>query len=598
MTDGTGGPDRIIMRRGPPVAHGSEEALDTGPSWRAAVSAWASERLRAVRADWSSVNRWVLTRRLVLPALVVWGMAAEIAERPLRGAAGLVVIVALLARFTWPSAALLLAVASVDTVAAGVIAVPVIAYGAGRRIASLRRAGAIFALASATLTLKVLASVVPGSSDAEPWGLALLLATAFAGVGLILPGTIGALTGERARRSEALRERNAILERAQTLGDEQARMQERARIAGEMHDLLGHRLSLISLHAGALELRTRQTAPELSQQASVMRTTAKTALDELREVLGILKVDSHHEGTDGHGDDAGTRTDLSALVFASQRAGADVRLTWTGDDTTGLDGTIRRALHRVVREALTNVHKHAAGAATHVVVERGAEQIRVEVRNGLGTPGTRTTPGTSMGLVGLQERVRLAGGTIHAGADSERTEFVVSVLLPLVPAATVPGHSDRADTTIDQTDLAGRQTARSASIAETGSLNGSPDTGSTKTMSKPTKTTLFVLLGVVAVCCGGGVIGLKVFERKVAEGSISPETYTRVQVGQPEDQVRKAVGEKGSIARESLTGDEPPIPTGATCLYAYSSELARDGSRSVYRFCMAGGKLVQKQEIQ
>jgi signal transduction histidine kinase len=598
MTDGTGGPDRIIMRRGPPVAHGSEEALDTGPSWRAAVSAWASERLRAVRADWSSVNRWVLTRRLVLPALVVWGMAAEIAERPLRGAAGLVVIVALLARFTWPSAALLLAVASVDTVAAGVIAVPVIAYRAGRRIASLRRAGAIFALASATLTLKVLASVVPGSSDAEPWGLALLLATAFAGVGLILPGTIGALTGERARRSEALRERNAILERAQTLGDEQARMQERARIAGEMHDLLGHRLSLISLHAGALELRTRQTAPELSQQASVMRTTAKTALDELREVLGILKVDSHHEGTDGHGDDAGTRTDLSALVFASQRAGADVRLTWTGDDTTGLDGTIRRALHRVVREALTNVHKHAAGAATHVVVERGAEQIRVEVRNGLGTPGTRTTPGTSMGLVGLQERVRLAGGTIHAGADSERTEFVVRVLLPLVPAATVPGHSDRADTTIDQTDLAGRQTARSASIAETGSLNGSPDTGSTKTMSKPTKTTLFVLLGVVAVCCGGGVIGLKVFERKVAEGSISPETYTRVQVGQPEDQVRKAVGEKGSIARESLTGDEPPIPTGATCLYAYSSELARDGSRSVYRFCMAGGKLVQKQEIQ
>jgi signal transduction histidine kinase len=572
--------------------------LDTGPSWRAAVSAWASEELRAVRAEWSSANRWILMRRLVLPTLVVWGTAADIAERPWRGAAALVVIVALLARFTWPSAALLLVVAAANTVAAGVIAVPVIAYGAGRRIASLRRAGAVFTLASATLALKVLMSVVPGSSDAEPWGFALLLATAFAGVGLILPGTIGALTGERARRSEALRERNAILERAQTLGDEQARMQERARIAGEMHDLLGHRLSLISLHAGALELRTRQSAPELSEQAAVMRTTAKTALDELREVLGILKVDSHPKDTDGHGDDAGTRADVSALVLASQRAGADVQLRWTGDDTTGLDGTIRRALHRVVREALTNAHKHAAAATTQVVVERGAEQIRVEVRNGLGTPGARTAPGTSMGLVGLRERVRLAGGTIHAGADGERTEFVVSALLPLVPAATLPGDVDRADTTIGQTDLAGRQTARSTSVAETGSLNGSPHTGSTKTMSKPTKTMLFVLLGVVAVCCGGGVIGLKVFERKVAEGSISPETYKRVQVGQPEDQVRKAVGAKGSIAKDSLTGDEPPIPAGATCLYAYSSEPSRDNSRSVYRFCMAGGKLVQKREIQ
>ncbi|HEV8173426.1 MAG TPA: hypothetical protein VGP91_07240, partial [Actinoplanes sp.] len=65
--------------------------MDTGPSWRAAVSTRASEELRAVRAEWSSANRWILMRRLVLPTLVVWGTAADIAERPWRGGAALVV---------------------------------------------------------------------------------------------------------------------------------------------------------------------------------------------------------------------------------------------------------------------------------------------------------------------------------------------------------------------------------------------------------------------------------------------------------------------------------------------------------------------------
>jgi signal transduction histidine kinase len=162
--------------------------------------------------------------------------------------------------------------------------------------------------------------------------------------------------GERARRFEALRERNTILERANRLHAEQARLQEQARIAGEMHDLLGHRLSLISLYAGALEMGTRQGAPALSEQATLVRTTARTALDELRQVLGILKVAAPRPDADGHGDDAGTRADVSALVLASQRAGVPVQLEWDGEDLVGLDGRIRRAVHRVVREALTNVH--------------------------------------------------------------------------------------------------------------------------------------------------------------------------------------------------------------------------------------------------
>src|SRR5205807_8244800 len=116
---------------------------------------------------------------------------------------------------------------------------------------------------------------------------------------------------ERRTRILALEERNAVLEHAQRLGDAQARLQERARIAGEMHDHLGHRLSLIALYAGALEVRSKEAAPEVANEATLVRTTAKTALDELREVLGILRVDAEERDSDGR-DEVGTRADVAA----------------------------------------------------------------------------------------------------------------------------------------------------------------------------------------------------------------------------------------------------------------------------------------------
>jgi signal transduction histidine kinase len=450
----------------------------------------------------------------------------------------------------------------------------------------------VFALASATLMLKVLIADWPANGISGLWAPAVLLPAAFAGVGLILPGAIGALAGERARRTDALRERNAILERAHQLGDAQARMQERARIAGEMHDLLGHRLSLISLHAGALELSTRRTSPDLSEQAAVVRTTAKTALDELREVLGILKVDSPGEDDGSPDDHTGTRADVTALVLASQQAGVDVRLTWTGDDVAGLDGRVRRALHRVVREALTNVHKHAPGVAAQVMVERGKRWIRVEIRNKLSRSGAHPVPGTRIGLVGLQERVRLAGGRIHVDTDQERSEFVVSARLPLVAA----DGTDDTDTTIGQGDLAGRQTAHTTWHAETVPLD-SGLTGRHHTMRTPSKIVLTVVVGATVLCCGGGLIGLKVLERAAKDNSISPDTYQKVQIGQTEADVRRVVGKTGSIAKETVSDDEPSIPAGATCAYAFSDAPAGNATSDVFRFCFAGGTLIQKQQI-
>jgi signal transduction histidine kinase len=552
---------------------------------RTALSARARAEWRTLRDDWAGANSWVLARRLVLPALLVWAMADNLAH-PWRAAEAALVVIALLIRFTLPSVALLLVVTLVTAPPAAVVALPVIAYAAARRIAAPRRAGPVFAVAAA-----VLAGNVAIRGVALSWPYLLAIAGGVVVVGLILPGAVGALVGERGRRVEALRERNDILERAHRLGDEQARLQERARIAGEMHDLLGHRLSLISLHAGALEMGTRKAVPALSEQASLVRGTAKTALDELREVLGILKVDAApRPDTEGHGDDAGTRTDVSALVLASQRAGIPVELHWEGGDLVGLDGRVRRAVHRVVRESLTNVHKHAPGATTTVWVERGPEWVRVEIRNTLPAERGRPAPGSSMGLVGLQERVRLVGGTIRAGASLDRTLFVVAALLPLVPVEAAPH--------IDHPDLADRQTSGPWLPDETAPHHGSSALGSTDTMRKPAKTILLVLLGLVVVLCGGGIFAVKVYTTKAKEASITPETYETIQTGQAEAQVRGLVGGHGSIARDALFGTEPAKPAGSTCAYALSAKTLNDMSQLVYRFCFADGRLVEKRAIQ
>ncbi|MDG5801443.1 histidine kinase dimerization/phosphoacceptor domain-containing protein [Streptomyces ossamyceticus] len=96
-----------------------------------------------------------------------------------------------------------------------------------------------------------------------------------------------------------------------------------------MHDLLGHRLSLIVLYAGALELRTRTKAPEINEQADLLRTTSRTALDELRTVLGILRLDGA-ERLDDTERVVGTREDVGNLVTEAQHAGLPLTLSWSG----------------------------------------------------------------------------------------------------------------------------------------------------------------------------------------------------------------------------------------------------------------------------
>ncbi|WP_327346981.1 sensor histidine kinase [Streptomyces europaeiscabiei] len=347
----------------------------------------------------------------------------------------LAVAVALLCRFIWPVISLLagtgLAIVALIwpsmTLSAFLWPVSmVLAYAVGRQVPDTRRAVAALTLATGVQTAANIVEQVAGTEvGLRDVGLSVVVTVLL----VVLPGAIGMLQGERARAMDALQERNALLERANLLGESQARIQERARIAGEMHDLLGHRLSLIVLYAGALEMRTRTAAPEINEQADLLRTTSRTALDELRTVLGILRLDGA-EPPDGTESEVGTREDVLNLVTEAQHAGLPITLSWRGDDLTDADVGIRRAVNRIVREALTNVHKHAPGAPTRLTVTVDTEKLIINVRNAARPPAV-PPPSSGLGLAGLRERARLAGGDFTVGTDPITGDHALTAELPL-----------------------------------------------------------------------------------------------------------------------------------------------------------------------
>ncbi|MDG9675208.1 histidine kinase [Micromonospora sp. DH14] len=236
----------------------------------------------------------------------------------------------------------------------------------------------------------------------------------------------------RARRQliVSLRERAERAEAEQQLRVAQARHLERTRIAREMHDVLAHRISLLSLHAGALEFRPDAPADEVARAAGVIRGSAHAALQDLREVIGVLRAE------DG-GDDAPeppqpTLADLPALIAESRSAGVRVNVSDTVAEAEKVPAALGRAAYRIVQEGLTNARKHAAGAAVTVDVAGGPGtglSVAIGNRWPVGTPEGGTLPGAGTGLVGISERVTLAGGRLAYGRD-DSGDFRLAAWLP------------------------------------------------------------------------------------------------------------------------------------------------------------------------
>jgi signal transduction histidine kinase len=227
----------------------------------------------------------------------------------------------------------------------------------------------------------------------------------------------------------SLRERAERAEAEQRLLADQARTAERTRIAREMHDVLAHRISLIAPHAGALEVRPELPADEVRSTAELLRATARQALEELRSVIGILRDDTEPTAPTVPQPTLG---DIPRLVDEVRRAGAKIDFDMQMSEEARPPSGLSRDAYRIVQEALTNVNKHARGTATQVRISGGpGHGLTIGIRNRMplaNASGAAGLPGSGTGLVGLRERVTLAGGTLVSGPDAG--EFVVEALLP------------------------------------------------------------------------------------------------------------------------------------------------------------------------
>ncbi|OON75597.1 sensor histidine kinase [Streptomyces tsukubensis] len=327
--------------------------------------------------------------------------------------------------------------------------------------------------------------------DAEAWSslrtVALWFAVNFVFICLV-PLLLGLYVGQRRAVVAGLVERAERAEREQRLVAEAAREQERRRIAGEMHDVVSHQVSLIVVHANALSAVAHDPTVT-GETAQIIQTAGRRALTELREMLGLLRSGPGPDSGPGSGPDSGPGSgtggpggpgrpsteageppapagnDVAEGDPAADRRsapGAAVdRITELADGsrTAGLPVTVlvegapqplaeqvERAAHRVVQEALTNVHKHAPGATTRIRLAFDPRNVRVRIDNGPpGKPPEPTADGGPLlpsgghGLIGLTERVRLAGGTIESGPTSDGGFCIDAALPTSATAATTTG---------------------------------------------------------------------------------------------------------------------------------------------------------------
>ncbi|WP_305784584.1 sensor histidine kinase [Symbioplanes lichenis] len=336
---------------------------------------------------------------------------------PVDVAIGTACCVALLARRRWPVAlaAALIPVSAVSVMACGA------ATAALFTVAIRRRTSIAILLFLVFVATGPVYHELHGASAFPVWvdlTARLVTGTAALGWGKFVGAYRGLARSLRARADQALAE--------QQLRMEQARLMERTRIAREMHDVLAHRISLISLHAGALSVRPDADAREVTTTAEAIRSSAHDALRELRAVIGLLRDDTA-AGAELPQPDLG---DLHGLVVSARESGMTVeyRCDPLVEQVSVLLG---RTAYRLVQEGLTNARKHAPGGHVDIVVGGIiGEGLEVEIVNSFGhaTSQPEPLPGAGMGLVGITERVEMAGGHVEYGARQD--QFRLRAQLP------------------------------------------------------------------------------------------------------------------------------------------------------------------------
>ncbi|MEV7196810.1 histidine kinase [Streptomyces sp. NPDC093510] len=373
---------------------------------------------------------------------------------------------ALLIRRRWPVAVVLISIA-ITPAQMGVLLTVVGLYTLAASELPRRITGALAGMSMAGTLIVALVranqDMAEGSPSIGSEFIPFFAVTAAIGV-TAPPVLLGLYVGARRRLVEGMRERADSLERElQLLAEraeeraEWARNEERTRIAREMHDVVAHRVSLMVVHAAALQAVARKDPEKAVRNAALVGDMGRQALTELREMLGVLRAG---DGTKGQkpaeplplaavgfaaaaaasravDEDGPCLAELDELVGQSRAAGMAVDLSVQGEPRD-CSAEVEQTGYRVVQEALTNVHKHAAGAKTYVrLAYRGAE-IAMQVENepppeADGTADARLPSGGN-GLVGMKERVTALGGVFVSG-PTDGGGFRVSAVLPAASPA-------------------------------------------------------------------------------------------------------------------------------------------------------------------
>ncbi|MER7907266.1 histidine kinase [Streptomyces sp. NPDC095614] len=322
------------------------------------------------------------------------------------------------ARRRWPVgvAVTLTAVSLVEPVAAGAMLVGLFSLAVHR---PFRPVAFIGAGALVVAPVQPMLRPDPGSSFLASSVIGALL--------VLLVLSWGMVVRSRRQLVVSLRERARPAETEAELRAEQAQRLAREAIAREMHDVLAHRLTLLSVHAGALEFRPDAPTAEVARAAGVIRDSAHEALQDLREIIGVLRAPGESE--DGNRPQP-TLVTLDALVDESRSAGMRVTLDNRVADPARAPAATGRTVYRIAQEALTNARKHAPGAPVGVTVAGGpGDGLTIEVDNPAPDEPFDPVPGSGQGLIGLTERANLAGGSLDHGPRPDGG-FTVRARLP------------------------------------------------------------------------------------------------------------------------------------------------------------------------
>lgn len=322
-----------------------------------------------------------------------------------------------------------------STLSAGFMMLAIISLATGRKPLRIAAVG-LLVVFSAVVGDHLFGKLWFPAEEAMAWWETVLAALVV--LAILLP--TGLYIGGRRQLAESRRQQWHAAQGERDAQIHAAKADERTRLAREMHDVLAHRLSLVALHSGALEYRSDLTPEQTRQAAGIIRENSHLALGELREVLGMLRAPGtlFDEELERPQPVLGQ---LESILADSRSVGTAVDLhleAQTIQRLQTLPTSTGRHLYRIIQEVLTNARRHAPGREVRLDIDghrgdslhlRAANRLRAD---GAVKTGPAQLPASGLGLSGLAERVRLAGGHVHIDPDDSGS-FVLEVWLPWGP---------------------------------------------------------------------------------------------------------------------------------------------------------------------